>query len=423
MTDGTGRTTDPGRYHFGAYVVDIGAREIRRDGGRVPVEPQVFDVLAVLLRERHRVVAKEELLDEVWGTRMVSESALTTRIKALRRALGDDGQAQATIRTAHGHGFRFVAELADIPAAAPPSTPGPGPAAERTGDRLTQSIRFCTTEDGVRLAYATMGAGPPLVKAANWLTHLEYDLESPVWRHWHRDLGRRFEVLRYDERGCGLSDHDVDDFSVDVWVRDLEAVVDAAGWERFPLLGISQGGAVAIEYAIRHPERVSHLILYGAFVKGPLKRAILPEHIREAGLMPEIAELGWGRQQPIFRQVFTMRFLPEGPPEAWTAFDALQTQTTSVRNAVRFLEAFNAVDVEDSATQVTIPTLVVHARRELLIPIDEGIRIAGLIPDSRFVSLDSPNHLLLESEPAWPRFLEMVEEFFDTHSADSGPKV
>jgi len=349
---------------------------------------------------------------------MVSESALTTRIKALRRALGDDGQTQSTVRTAHGRGFRFVADVVvGQPPSAPATSAGPYGDAEALwlSDTPRQSIAFCTTSDGVRLAYATMGAGPPLVKAANWLTHLEYDLETPVWRHWYRALGQRFSLLRYDERGCGLSELEVDDFSVDMWVRDLEAVVDAAGFERFPLLGISQGGAVAVEYAARHPERVSHLILYGAFVKGPLKRASRPEDIREAALMPEIAQLGWGRRQPIFRQVFTMRFLPDGPPEAWTAFDALQQQTTTTRNAVRFLEGFNEIDVEGAATRVDVPTLVLHARRDQLLPIEEGRRIAALIRGSRFESLDSPNHLLLESEPAWPQFLALVDEFLTAH--------
>ena len=422
------------RFRFGDYLVDLDAVEIRRRGELVPVEPQVFNVLAVLLRERRRVVLKEELLDGVWGTRSVSESALTTRIKALRRALGDDGQRQAVIRTAHGRGFRFVADVVveddegvrGFPAPASDIAPqsdrdrvdgNRGDAEQAAEDPspgaavLDQSVRFCTASDGTRLAYSWLGEGPPLVKAANWLTHLEHDLESSVWRHWNCDLSANHRLLRYDERGCGLSDLDIDEFSVDAWVSDLLTVVDAAGLDRFPLLGISQGGAVAIEFAVRYPERVTKLVLYGAFAKGPASRAQLPEHIREANLMVELAELGWGRLEPVFRQVFTMRFLPQGPPEAWAAFDALQTKTTTNRNAVRFLEAFNAVDVEEAAQQVRVPTLVLHARGDILLPMSEGLRIAQLIPESRFVSLDSPNHLLLGTEPAWRRFLDEVERF------------
>jgi len=412
--DGAERRTDvpvpvseDGRYGFGDFVVDVGAREIRRAGRRVAVEPQVFDVLVVLLRERHRVVTKEELLDRVWHTRMVSESALTSRIKALRRALGDDGQSQSVIRTAHGHGFRFVAGIH-------PVQPDVARPVQRTARPLEQEIHFCRTRDGVRLAYAFLGRGPPLVKVANWLTHLEYDLESPVWRHWYEELGARYRLLRYDERGTGLSDLDVDGYTVDAWVDDLEAVVDAAGLDRFPLFGISQGGAVAIQYAVRHPERVSPLVLWGAFITGPGLRARKPEHLREAQLMLELAQMGWGRQHPIFRHVFTLRFLPEGPPEAWTAFDELQLRTTPTANAIRFLEAFNAVDVEATAARVTVPTLVLHARHEKLVPPSQGQLIAETIPGSRFVSLDSCNHLLLSGEPAWPRFLEQVEQFLAT---------
>ncbi len=405
-------------------MVDVDAREIRHDTRLVPVEPQVFDVLVMLLRERHRVVTKEELLTEIWGTRFVGESALTSRIKALRRALGDDGRSQHVIRTAHGRGFRFVADVQPLvppvppsveepprPATAlqPPSEPGAGAA---SGRPIRQDVRFCTATDGTRLAYAWLGEhGPPLVKVANWLTHLEYDLETPVWRHWLVDLSEQHRLLRYDERGCGLSDLDVEDFSMEAWVDDLETVVDAAGLERFPLLGISQGAAVAVAFAVRHPERVSRLVLYGGYGRGPVRRARTPEARREAELMPELAGLGWGREQPIFRQIFTMKFLPEGTPEDWHMFNELQRRSTTPANAARFLTAFNDIDVEDLAPQVTVPTLVLHARRDHLPSVDEGRRLATLIPGSRFVTLDSPNHLIFQHEQAWTEFRAHVEAF------------
>jgi len=202
-------------YVFGDCELDLGRYELRRAGAVQPVEPQVFDVLALLLRERERVVPKEELLDAVWGSRFVGESALTSRVKAARRAIGDDGRTQRLIRTAHGRGYQFVGQVSEteeragrkdvVAPAAPPK----------------QEIRFCTASDGVRLAYATMGDGPPLVKVANWLSHLDYDWESPVWRHWLVELSRRFTLVRYDERGCGLSDWDLPQFSFDEWVDDL----------------------------------------------------------------------------------------------------------------------------------------------------------------------------------------------------------
>lgn len=414
------------RYAFGAYLVDVDAREIRRDGHVVPVEPQVFDVLVVLLREHHRVVGKEELLTEIWGTRFVGESALTSRVKALRRALGDDGRSQAVIKTAHGRGFRFVAPLAPAP---PAPSVGAGSVsdlaegltasvgsnqidAHEDDQPIHQDVRFCTATDGTRLAYAWLGQdGPPLVKVANWLSHLEYDAESPIWRHWLVDLATRYRLLRYDERGCGLSDLDVEQFSVDAWVDDLLTVIDAAGLERVPLLGISQGGSVAIAFAVRYPERVSKLVLYGAYGRGPIGRARTPEARREAELMPELAALGWGREQPIFRQIFTMKFLPEGSPRDWDLFNELQRRSTTPQNASRFLTAFNEIDVENLAGQVQVPTLVLHARRDHLPPVEEGRRLAALIPGSRFVTLDSPNHLILGHEPAWAHFLAHLDAF------------
>ena len=229
----------------------------------------MFDVLVLLVRERDRVVTKEELLDTVWGDRFVSESALTSRIKAARQAIGDDGKAQRLVRTVHGRGYQFVADVTELDEHPSPSS---------TTDPLPeQEIRFCTADDGTRLAYATMGSGRPLVKVANWLSHLDYDRQSVVWRHWLIELARRFRLVRYDERGCGLSDWDVPEFSFEAWVRDLEAVVDAVGLERFPLLGISQGGPVAIAYAVRNPERVSHLVLLGSYAQGRRARATTPE--------------------------------------------------------------------------------------------------------------------------------------------------
>jgi len=212
-------------FGFGDCELDLDRFELRRDGRPRPVEPQVFDLLAVLIRERHRVVPKEELLDIVWGNRFVSESALTSRVKAARQAIGDDGRSQRLIRTAHGRGYQFIGSVAEAAPADPVASASPAPP--------EQEIRICTAGDGTRLAYAVSGAGPPLVKAANWLSHLAYDWESPVWRHWLAELSHRFRLVRYDERGCGLSDWDIGRFSFGDWVDDLEAVVDAAGLDRF----------------------------------------------------------------------------------------------------------------------------------------------------------------------------------------------
>jgi DNA-binding SARP family transcriptional activator/pimeloyl-ACP methyl ester carboxylesterase len=276
---------------------------------------------------------------------------------------------------------------------------------------LSQAIRFCTAPDGVRLAYAVVGAGPVLVKAANWLSHLEYDWNSPVWRHWLTGLASSRTLVRYDERGCGLSDWNVEDFSLDAWVMDLETVVDALGLERFPILGISQGASIAIAYAVRHPEKVSHLILYGGYARGRYHRDLTPKQREELEVMLQLIKLGWGKEHPAFRQVFSTLFLPEGTPEQMHAFNELQRITTTPEIAARIVKGFQFIDVRDQAKQLIQPTLVLHARDELRIPFEEGRLMAALIPNARLIPLESKNHILLESEPAWQRFLDEVNAF------------
>jgi len=378
---------------FSDCELDLDRFELRRAGRLRPVEPQVFDLLAVLIRERHRVVPKEELLDTVWGNRFVSESALTSRVKAARHAIGDDGRSQRLIRTAHGRGYQFTASVDE--AAQPDPVAGVSPAPPE------QEIRFSAAGDGTRLAYAVSGAGPPLVKAANWLSHLAYDWESPVWRHWLAELSRRFRLVRYDERGCGLSDWDVGRFSFDDWVDDLEAVVDAAGLDRFPLLGISQGGPVAIAYAVRHPERVTHLVLLGSYAQGRRKSAPTPDELALTDARVEIVRLGWGRPDPAYRQIFVSRFLPEGTQEQWRSFDELQRRSTSADNAWRFVDEFANIDVTNLAPRLTVPTLIMCSRREPDNRFEQSRLLAALIPKSRLVPLDSSNHLLPEHDPAF----------------------
>ncbi|MFN2138798.1 MAG: alpha/beta fold hydrolase [Candidatus Promineifilaceae bacterium] len=276
---------------------------------------------------------------------------------------------------------------------------------------LEQRIHLCATGDGVNLAYATIGSGPPLVKAANWLSHLAYDWRSPIWRHWLEGLASSHQLIRYDERGCGLSDWDVDDFSFEAWVQDLEAVVEAAGLERFPLLGISQGGAIAIAYAVRHPERVSHLILYGAYARGKGMRDVDAEQLEEQRMLIDLIRMGWGRETPAFRQVFTTLFMPEATPEQFSWFNELQRISSSPENAARIVEGFAPIDVTDMAPRVQAPTLILHATGDKRIPFEEGRLMASLIPGARFVPLESNNHILMKEDAAWDQFLYEVRRF------------
>jgi len=286
--------------------------------------------------------------------------------------------------------------------------------------RPQQQIRFCTARDGVRLAYATTGAGPPLVKASNWLSHLEFDWDSPVWRHWLKELSRGQTFIRYDARGSGLSDRDVPELTFETWVSDLETVVDAAGVERFALLGISQGASIAIAYAARHSERVTHLVVYGGYVLGRFKRAVTPEQRKEAEMMIELAAMGWGREDPAFRQFFTTQFIPDGTPEQHRWFNDLQRISASPENAARFMRSLNSIDVTGLASKVTCPALVLHSNGDVRVPFEQGRLMASLIPGARFVPLDSRNHILLEHEPAWTRWVEEVRAFLPAAPAAGG---
>jgi pimeloyl-ACP methyl ester carboxylesterase len=247
------------------------------------------------------------------------------------------------------------------------------------------------------------------MKAANWLNHLEYDWQSPVWHHLLERLARSHTLIRYDARGNGLSDWEVAELSLNTWVSDLETVVDAAGLERFPLLGISQGVAVAVSYAVRHPERVSHLILYGGFALGGRKRS--PQEREKRDALATLMRVGWGADDPTFRQLFTTQFLPEGTRAQMDSFNELQRRTTSPECAARYYEVVNDFDVRDVLAQVTAPTLVIHVRHDRVVPVEFGRELAAGIPGARLVTVPGQNHLFTESEEACERFFEEMEAF------------
>jgi pimeloyl-ACP methyl ester carboxylesterase/DNA-binding CsgD family transcriptional regulator len=277
--------------------------------------------------------------------------------------------------------------------------------------RATQRIRYVRTADGVQLAWAEAGKGPVLIKAANWMTHLEYEWESPVWRHWIHFFSDHFRFVRHDERGCGMTDWDVGDLSFARWVEDLEAVVAAADpREPFTLLGISQGAATCLAYAVKHPERVSQLVLYGGYARGTFRRGD-PDKERLYRALIDLTRLGWGKDNPAFRQVFTSRFIPGATDEQVGWFNELCRKTTSPEIAARLLETRATIDVSELLAQVRAPTLVLHSRDDDVIPISEGHVLAAGIPGAQFIELDSKNHILLESEPAWERFCDEVLEF------------
>jgi len=391
-------------YRFGPFQLDVRERRLSRGHELIPLRLKVFDTLRVLVERAGTLVTKQELLDAVWPETAVEENNLNHNVSVLRKALGERATGQQYIETVPRVGYRFVAGV-------DPAVPRPG-AAVASAARLRQDIRYCMSSDGVRLAYATIGSGPPLVKASNWLTHLDFEWGSPIWRHWWSALSLHHRIVRYDERGNGMSQRDVGDVNFDTWVKDLETVVDAAGLDRFPLLGISRGGPIAIAYAVKHPERVTHLVLYGAFAAG-VNHVGNPEHLEARRALASLVRLGWGLKNPAFCRTFTCRFIPEATPAHEQWFDELQRVSTSPENAALLMERDDDLDVRPLLANVQTPTLVIHCDRDRAVPAEAGRQIAAAIPNARYVSLPGQNHLMLEEEPAWAMFLEELGLFLN----------
>lgn len=277
----------------------------------------------------------------------------------------------------------------------------------------TQQIRFCTSRDNVRIAYAVHGKGPPLVKTLHWGTHLELDWDTPVWRSWLEALGRGRTLIRYDARGFGLSDRDVEDFSLERHIEDLEAVVQACCVAPFPLAGMTGGGAIAVAYAVRHPEQVTGLFLYGSYLLGRIARSITSAQKEETEALLRLIELGWERDDPSFRQLYSSQIIPDATIDQFRSFNELLRRSSSPTNAARLIRAMHRLSIDQLARQIRCPTLVMHAREDRRLPFEQGRALAAAIPGARFVPLDSRNHLLLEQEPAWKVMVAELEAFLD----------
>lgn len=399
------------RYRFGEFELVSSTRELLFAGEPRAVEPQVFDLLLHLVNERDRVVSQDDLIAAVWNNRIVSDSAISARISAARTAIGDDGARQALIKTIPRRGFRFVGAVQSVGRAEGPFTAANG--------QHRQRIAFCRSTDGTRIAHASSGAGYPLVKAGHWLTHLEHDWNSPIWRPFLERLGQRFQVVRYDQRGNGLSDWEISDLSLDRFVEDLEAVVDSTGVERFALYGSSQGAPIAIAYAERHPDRVSHLILHGGYERGRLVRGAAGDREQAEAILTLIRH-GWGKSGSPFISAFSTMFIPDGSREQLDSLAELQQLTTSPDNAALLRAAVDRFDVSDLTARIGVPTLVFHARDDGVQPLEQGRQLASSIPGAEFVMLEGRNHVLLPQERAWPVLFSEIERFVVGDSAETG---
>ena len=395
-------------YRFGPFHLEPTEGRLTCGKEVVALRPKVFDTLLILVRNAGRLVEKDELMTAVWPDAVVEEGNLAHNVSTIRKALGGGRVDQTFIETVPKRGYRFVGDV--TVEGAPAESPAPRPVELSDAPAPEQRIGFTTDAAGVRIAYATCGAGFPLVKAANWLNHLEFDWRSPIWRHLIGELSKDRLLVRYDERGNGLSDWDVDELSLDAFVHDLELVVDTLGLERFALLGISQGCAVSIAYSIRHPERVTRMILHGGYATGWRIRSKPGDTAWREGLLAMTRD-GWGRDTPAFRQVFASLYIPRGTPEEIQWWSDLQRISTSPENAVRLMETLSAIDVRELLPQVTVPTLVTHCRGDAVVPFASGEELARKIPGARFVALESANHLVLGHEPAWQVLLSSMRGF------------
>lgn len=393
-------------YRTDRAEIDTDRVELRFDGTIRSVEPQVFHLLVHLIENRDRVVTKDELVAKVWKGRIVSDATLSSRISSARRALDDSGAQQHAIRTVARNGYRFVGEVQTE------NGSSAAPFQRMDADAPVQKIRYCTAPDGVRLAYALTGAGAPLVKTMSWLNHLEFDWQSPVFRDLFLELSGRHTLLRYDSRGAGLSDRGAEDYTFDALACDLDTAVAASGFERFALLGISQGAALAIDYAARHPERVSHLVIWGGFSRGRNRRGD-PQDEEKAQAFRTLMRHGWGQDSSTFRQMFASLYLPEANEEQIRWWTELQRIATSAEIAIRLRDTIDDIDVSDRLAQVKAPTLILHSEREEVAPFSEARFMAARIPDASLVPLDSANHLVLPQEPAWRRAIDAAMAFLE----------
>jgi DNA-binding winged helix-turn-helix (wHTH) protein/alpha-beta hydrolase superfamily lysophospholipase len=393
-------------FHFESFQLDVAERRLLRSGELVPLRAKVFDTLCLLVENHGRLLRKDELMQRLWPDTVVEENNLDHNISRLRRALQDGANGQKFIETVPRQGYRFVADVQQIsgPPAVPAVVPSPSPDLQSR-----QEIQFITTSDGVRLAYTIGGSGPPLVRAIDWLNHLDFEWKNPYRRHWFSQIMRHHTLLRYDQRGSGLSDWNVDDFSFERSLADFEELIATIGFDKFALVGSCQGGPIGAAYAARHPERVTQLILVGAFARGwPPPGSMITEQFNA---MLTLIRHGWGRDNPAFRQLWTTLFRPDATLEESEWMNEFQRITSSPDNAALMMAAFPRIDITDLLPKVSCPTLVLHSRDEAVVPASEGRLIASRIRGARYVELPSRSHEVVPGDPAWQLFVNEVSRF------------
>ena len=380
---------------FGPFRLDVRNRRLSRNGTAIGLGERALDVLCALVAAEGALVTKSELMAKVWPDTRVEENNLQVQVYALRRALGEDGDSRGYVRTVSGRGYRFIGDVPAIGEAAAAGLPA-------------QEIRYCRTADGTHLAVATLGDGSPVVRAPTWMSHVEHDLRTTIWREVLTALAGRHRLVRYDARGTGLSDRNAE-ISFEAAVGDLETVVDAMGLERFALLGLSQGVAVSIAYAARHPDRISRLVLAGGYARGSL--VVAPQRAAAVEAMATLVAENWGSDNPAFRQLFTSLGFPEASTAQIHEINELQRVSASGETAARILKMLAHVDVSAELAKVRAPTLVLHSRDDAWIPAERSREIARGIPGARFHEIAGANHVVLPPGPLFDSYMATVLAF------------
>jgi len=396
-------------YRFDQYTLDTDRYRLEADGKEIALEPLVFDLLLYLIDRRDRVVSREELLDNLWKGKVVTDAALGARLKDARKAIRDSGSQQAMIKTFHGRGYQFIADVAETN----PDSPVPK---TRSSSRVEfglaeqSPVEYCTSTDGVSIAHARVGEGYPMVAVGSWMSHLEEDWANPTWGHYLSNLAQDFELMRYDQRGNGMSDWDDVDISFERMVDDLHTVINHYGHDKVALFGPSQASSVSLAYAHRYPDRVSHLILNGAYARGRCRRGTV-SGVEESQAIVTLIRQSWGRDNPMVRQMITALMMPEANQQETDWFNGFQKTCGPGENMARYREMFDDVDVSGLLADINIPTLIVQSVGDSVAPLAEGKLIASRIPGAQLVTLNSNNHMVFEHEPGFQRFLEVVREF------------
>ena len=386
-------------YRFGHFELDPARHELLDGGQPVALEPQVFDLLALLVSRAGELVSRDEIIADVWKGRIVSDAAISSRINAVRRALGDDGTRQEAVRTVPRRGFRFALPVETDAVAARTVPPHP-----------EQHVRIATSADDTAIAWTTTGSGPPLLRAGHFLTHLDFDRQSHIWAPMIDALNQRFSLTRYDQRGTGLSGQDVSDFCLDRLVEDLEAVADAAGLETFPIFASSQGVPVALAFAAWHPERVSKLVLYGGYAQGRSLRENEEDKAKAEAILTFIRQ-GWGRSGTAFSQAFATTYAPYATSEQLSEMARMQIASATPENAVALRMAIDRFDVRDLLPDVVAPTLIVHCDEDAVHPVSQSRLIASRVPAAELRILPGRNHVPLPQTPAWETLMGELASF------------